>query len=367
MKKIVSFTVFVLLVVMIFDACQKDSTEPEIPIVPTTPDNDTVSVNLDSVPYTNLSQYRFFIGDMKNNTPNDGVIQYQPASGLFTDYAHKKRFVWVPAGLKGTYVADNNIIEFPVGTALIKTFYYDHVQPDNVTKIIETRVMIRKSNEWIFAEYVWNEDQTEATLSMNGSLVSLDWDEDGTPKSTIYRIPSETECLICHKSNNLPIPIGIKPQNLNNDFTYPSGRVNQLQYFISKGILENNLPSNIVSTIDYHDTTQTLKLRLRSYLDINCGHCHQENSHCDYRPIRLAFSETTDPVHLGQCVTPDDMFDPSLSNIIFPGNYNKSMMYFRLNSTDENNRMPLLGRTIVDEAGLKLVRDYISSISNCTD
>ena len=160
MKKIVSFTVFVLLVVMIFDACQKDSTEPEIPIVPTTPDNDTVSVNLDSVPYTNLSQYRFFTGDMKNNTPNDGVIQYQPASGLFTDYAHKKRFVWVPAGMKGTYVADNNIIDFPVGTALIKTFYYDHVQPDNVTKIIETRVMIRKSNEWIFAEYVWNEDQT---------------------------------------------------------------------------------------------------------------------------------------------------------------------------------------------------------------
>ena len=112
----------------------------------------------------------------------------------------------MPAGLKGTYVADNNIIEFPVGTALIKTFYYDHVQPDNVTKIIETRVMIRKSNEWIFAEYVWNEDQTEATLSMNGSFVSLDWDEEGTPKSTIYRIPSETECLICHKSNNLPIP-----------------------------------------------------------------------------------------------------------------------------------------------------------------
>jgi len=367
MRKVISFSVLGLLLLMFLDACKKDSPEPEPSPVPTTPGNETVVVNLDSVPYTHLSQYRFFTGVMKNNTPNNGVIQYRPASELFTDYAHKKRFVWVPAGMKGTYVADNNIIDFPVGTALIKTFYYDNVQPANVTKIIETRVMIRKSNGWIFADYVWNHDQTEATLSMNGSTVSLDWDEDGTPKSTVYRIPSETECLICHKSNSLPIPIGIKPQNLNNDFTYPFGRVNQLQYFISKGILENNLPPNIVSTIDYHDTTQTLKLRLRSYLDINCGHCHQENSHCDYRPIRLAFSETTDPVNLGQCVTPDDLFDPTLSNVIFPGNYNKSMMYFRLNSIDENNRMPLLGRTIVDQAGLKLLRNYISSITNCTD
>ena len=70
MKKIVSFTFFVLLAVMILDACKKDSTEPEIPIVPTTPNNDTVTVNLDSVPYTNLSQYKFFTGDMKNNIPN---------------------------------------------------------------------------------------------------------------------------------------------------------------------------------------------------------------------------------------------------------------------------------------------------------
>jgi hypothetical protein len=122
-----------------------------------------------------------------------------------------------------------------------------------------------------------------------------------------------------------------------------------------------------VSTIDYHDTTQTLKLRLRSYLDINCSHCHQLNSHCDYRPLRLAFSETTNPVNLGQCIPPDDLIEPTHTNIIFPGNYNKSMMYYRLSSVDEATRMPLLGRTLIDDTGLKLLRDYISSISNCTD
>ena len=35
----------------------------------------------------------------------------------------------------------------------------------------------------------------------------------------------------------------------------------RIQYWISKGILENNLPSTIVSTIDYHDESQPLKTR----------------------------------------------------------------------------------------------------------
>ena len=70
--------------------------------------------------------------------------------------------MWLPNGSKGTYVADHELIELPVGAVLIKTFYYDSVQPLNNTKIIETRLMIKKSTGWIFAEYVWNEDQTEA-------------------------------------------------------------------------------------------------------------------------------------------------------------------------------------------------------------
>jgi uncharacterized repeat protein (TIGR03806 family) len=364
MKKIFSAALFLsLLSLMILDACKKDSSET----MPDAPSNSGVSVDLSTVPYTKLSDYRFFSGIMKEQLPATGVIPYKPASSLFTDYAHKKRFIWLPAGLSGSYVADNKIIDFPVGTALIKTFYYDSVAPSSSTKIIETRVMIRKASGWIFAEYVWNDDQTEATLNMNGSFVSLAWQQNGTPKNTNYRIPSGTECLTCHKYNNNPIPIGIKPQNLNTNYTYPDGTSNQLQYFISKGILQNNLPPTIVSTIDYNDVTQPLKTRLRSYLDINCSHCHQLNSHCDYRPLRLAFSETLIPANLGQCITPDEFLGASLVSIIVPGNVNKSVMYFRLNSTDEDNRMPLLGRTIVDDVGVKLLRDYILSIANCND
>jgi uncharacterized repeat protein (TIGR03806 family) len=365
---------------LLFNACKKEPVEPVPATTPTptpapaptpvptpTPTPTGVSVDLSKVPYAKLSEYRFFSGALKDQIPVDEVIPYKPASSLFTDYALKKRFVWLPPGAKGDYVADNEIINLPVGAALIKTFYYNNIEPTGVTKIIETRIMIRKSTGWIFAEYVWNEDQTDASLQMNGSYTSIAWSQDGNSKSTNYRIPSETECLTCHKTNNTAVPIGIKPQNLNTNYTFNSGNVNQLQHWVSKGILENNLPSSIQSTVDYHDVNQPLKTRLRSYLDINCSHCHKENSHCDYRPLRLAFSETLLSINMGLCVTPDENIDPLLIQIIMPGNIAKSAMYYRLNSSDESNRMPLLGRTLVDEEAVQLLKDYILSIDDCND
>jgi hypothetical protein len=101
-------------------SCKKD--KPEIPDVPPLPDTG-VSVDLSQVPYPNLSDYRFFDGDMKNQMPVDGVLPYEPITPLFTDYAKKKRFVWMPAGVKANYVDDDKILDLPVGSVIIKTFY----------------------------------------------------------------------------------------------------------------------------------------------------------------------------------------------------------------------------------------------------
>jgi uncharacterized repeat protein (TIGR03806 family) len=352
-------------VLFLFSGCKKDEIIEPVPTPPPAADGSGVSVDLATVPYQNLSEYQFFTGDLKDQIPADGVVPYQPASSLFTDYALKKRFIWMPPGVKASYDGDHNLLVLPVGTALIKTFYYNNVQPSGATRIIETRVMIRKSSGWIFAEYVWNAAQTEATLDMLGSYTDVSWLQNGTPKATTYRIPSETECLICHKDNGTAIPIGIKPQNINWSYPYSDGSQNQLLKLIEQGYLENNLPANIVSTIDYADENYPLRLRLRSYLDANCAHCHRQNSHCDYRPLRLAFSETVLGQNMGICVTPDETLDPSLIEIIVPGNVNKSMMHFRLSSTSESNRMPLLGRTIVHEEGVQLLTDFINSITNC--
>lgn len=324
-----------------------------------------VDVDLTKVPYEKLSDYNFFIGPLKDQQPATGVLPYLPISSLFTDYASKNRFVWMPKGTKATANGASNILELPVGAALIKTFYYDNVQPGNSRRIIETRLMIKKESGWIFAEYVWNEDQTEAFLNMNGSNTNVLWNKNGENISINYRIPSGPECLTCHKVNDEPIPIGIKPQNLNGNYNYTSGNQNQLQKWIAQGYLENNLPQNILTVINYSDDSQPLELRVRSYLDINCAHCHREGSHCDYRPIRLALSETSNPVNLGVCVPPQENINNALTGIVVPNNPGRSVMHFRMSSQDESIQMPLIGKSLVHTEAVSMIELWINSLQSC--
>jgi uncharacterized repeat protein (TIGR03806 family) len=338
-----------------------------------------VVVDLSTVPYEKLSDYHFFSGELKNQIPSTDVIPYEPISSLFTDYAHKKRFVWIPKGAKATYNGDDKILELPVGSAIIKTFYYDNVQPANTTKIIETRIMIRKAGGWIFADYVWNDDQTEAYMDLNSSVKNISWrDENNVVRNIEYRIPNEAQCIVCHKTksyiNNVysqfNIPIGIKPQNLNKPYNYGNETVNQLTKWIQLGILENNfnLPSDENTTVNYNDVSKPLDKRVRSYFDINCAHCHTENGHCDYRPMRLGFSETNNNLtNMGVCVDTQDMqdFAPELSKIVTPRRVNQSMLYHRVNTVDETYRMPLHGRTIIHTEGVTLIENWINSLDDC--
>lgn len=376
MKKnyILLFSLVLSFSLLILSCTDLDDEEQYIPVSP-------VVVDLTQVPYPKLSDYKFFEGDMKNQTPALNVIPYEPASSLFTDYAHKKRFVWMPIGVKANYNGDGNVLDLPVGSVLIKTFYYENVQnitPVGGTRIIETRLMIKKASGWIFAEYVWNAEQTEAYLDLDGSFTEISWLENGVPKSTNYRIPNEVQCIICHKSEEIVngtevikhIPIGIKPQNLNSYYNYNGVSKNQLTKWIEQGYLNDNfsLPTVENTTVDYNDTSKSIELRARSYVDINCAHCHQNERHCDYRPMRYAFSETANNLtNMGVCVSTQDMqdFSPSLGKIVSPANINRSMMYHRLNTENEAIRMPLHGRTIIHTEGLQLIGQWINTLQPC--
>lgn len=324
----------------------------------------TVNFFIGDTPFETLSSYNFFEGNLKDLNPSFGVIPYDLNSPLFTDYAHKKRFIWMPNGVKATYVNDYTPLEFPTGTVLIKSFFYDNVLPNNETKIIETRLMYKKEDGWDFAKYVWNDEQTEAYFDNNGSFINLSWLENGDTKTVDYRIPSRGECFTCHNKFDTPVPIGPKPQNLNRYYDYTSGVSNQLSKLIEVGYLENSLPANIETTVKWDDSSESLEMRVRSYLDINCAHCHSENSYCEYRSMRFGFQDNDDPENLGVCVEPETQFIPN-SNIIKPNNIDLSILYYRINTTDESFRMPLFGRTMKHEEGVRLVEEWIASLNNC--
>jgi len=363
------------LFVIIFSCSKNDDDGEYTPISP-------VTVDLSQVPYPKLSDYKFFENELKNLSPALNVLPYQPASALFSDYAHKKRFVWMPLGSKAVFNGDENSLELPVGAVLIKNFFYENVQPSNSIKLIETRLMIRKSSGWIFANYVWNEEQTEAFFDLNGSTVPIEWkDENNQLKTVNYRIPNEVQCITCHKTRatvngesvTIYTPIGIKPQNLNFSYTYGNESKNQLLKWRDQGYLESDfsLPSTENTTINYEDTSKSVELRARSYVDINCAHCHQNDRHCDYRPMRFAFYESGSPTdgltNMGVCVNTSDMqdFPSELDKVVTPQDIDRSMLFYRINTTNESYRMPLHGRTLIHTEGVLLLKDWINSLHDC--
>jgi uncharacterized repeat protein (TIGR03806 family) len=359
-KKYFLYGILVLVIVSLIAACGSDNADDGYTEVPE--EYSPVVADLAAVPYATLSEYKLFEGDMKNLSPAKKVLPYDLNSSLFTDYAKKKRFVWMPEGTKATYNTDGSVLDFPTGTLLIKNFYYDGQQMQGAARIMETRMMIKKSDGWIFANYIWNDDQTEAVLNTNGANIDIAWNENGVAMNTTYAIPSESACAKCHTLNSKKTTIGPKPQNLNKLFAYASGSKNQLSKWIEEGYLDT-APSAIVSTVDWADASQPADLRARSYFDINCAHCHNPNSSYMLIPLKFAFAETANPANMGMCVAPvDPMPGQNFRYVISRQNAEGSLLYFKMSSNDPDHRMPILGRTVVHAEAVSFMEEWINNM-----
>jgi len=378
-KKLYLFSLLILCVsATLFVACSDADFISDDPQYRQISVNDAGGINpdLSAVPYPRLSDYGFFKDGVWNMKPANGVLPFKPASELFTDYAHKQRFVWMPPGTKATYNGDDNALEFPLGTVLIKNFYYENVAPHNIRKIVETRLLIKKAEEtetssgWYAYTYIWQNNQKDALLDSvgNGQFVPITFTENGEERTINYKIPAQSECIMCHKINTTQsvngektIPIGPKPQNLNFAIEYKDGMMNQLQKWISVGYLDSNIPPNINSAIDWKDETQPMELRAKSYLDINCAHCHRVGGHCDYTDVRYNYSNS-DLYQLGVCMPPL-FFLTNAPYIIKRGDSSKSEIVMRMNTTNQSLMMPLIGRSTVHEEGVDLIRSWIDGMS----
>ncbi|MFH1516420.1 MAG: hypothetical protein ABIH17_00935, partial [Pseudomonadota bacterium] len=83
------------------------------------PDTDVLMA---AAPAQKLADYGFF-EDAGADRPVDGVVPYDLINPLFSDHAIKHRFAYVPKGKAAAYSADD-VFDFPVGSALIKTFAF---------------------------------------------------------------------------------------------------------------------------------------------------------------------------------------------------------------------------------------------------
>ena len=310
-----------------------------------------------------LSDFSFFT-DGKAQVPSQGVVPYELISSLFSDYSYKQRWVYIPEGKSATFRKDK-VFEFPTGSALIKTFYYPIDERDLTLgkKLMETRLLLKKADGWQAVSYAWNETQDEAFIKKAGKTILNEWiDFEGEVRSVRYRVPNKNQCKECHSYNDEIMPIGPKARNLNKIFNYSDESINQLTKWMKLELI-NPVQVDLNTPGDWEDAAYGLDERVRSYLDINCGHCHSSTGGANSTGLYLDLTEER-PTHLGINKKPvaTGRGSGGFKYSIAPGNSDESILLHRMISTDPGVMMPESGRSLTHHEAIRMIKDWVDQM-----
>jgi uncharacterized repeat protein (TIGR03806 family) len=339
----------------------------------------------------NLSESGLF-DSVKDHRMKAGVIPYSVVAELWSDGAHKERFIALPTG-ETIQPARNRGWNFPDKTVLVKSFSLELKEGDPASRRwIETRFFTRQSGEWYGYSYIWNGSGTDATL-----VDAKGQDRDFTIKTATgerkqtWHYPSRAECMVCH-SRAANFVLGPSELQMNRDHTYPNGRTdNQLRVLEHLGMLKTDWyaevrgaikdpvnkpqsgqrapresallhrhPDGLKRLVDPHDATKSLDLRARSYLHANCSSCHVEAGGGNAR-IELEFDSPRDKLRLIDEKPVHQSFDLTDARLVAPGHPERSVLAHRVGLTGPG-RMPPIATSRVDERGLALLRDWIRAL-----
>lgn len=280
--------------------------------------------------------------DVAQRRPSPGVIPYALNTQLFSDYAHKDRFIYVPEGERLHFEGDG-LLAFPVGTTLIKTF-----SDGRTGARIETRLLVKKASGWAALPYVWQADGT-AVLKRAGARMPVSVEG----RAVDWQVPNVNQCKGCHAVGDTLMPIGPKARNLTPE---------SLAALRAAGLLDGPAPGTPLPRFDDAGSAG-VEARARAYLDVNCGHCHAQRGPASNSGLFLTW-ETTDPTARGIGKRPVAAGRGTGGHDldIDPGHPERSILVYRMQSTETGIAMPEIGRTLVHAEAVALVRDYISGL-----
>ncbi len=335
----------------------------------TFPEKFPAFLDVSQVSKKRISEYHFF-KDGRKQIPNERVIPYDLNTPHFSDYAKLRRFLWVPEAAKIRLNKDYSM-EFPMGSVLILTAsYLNDIQDFSLgEQLIETRLLMLAESGWQTAQYVWDESATDANLVVVGGKVNVSWIHyDNKPKFHSYLIPNRNQCKQCHEIKERLEPLGpIHAKHLNKVFRYPEGNENQLIHWMRKGVLTGlsteNLKEVPKAPVWNDPSTGALDTRARVYLEMNCSSCHRPNGLAFTSGLDLT-AEQRNPFRFGIFKAPvaAGRGVGKTRFAMVPGKPDESMIFHRMNSTDPGIRMPIVGRNLVHEEGVALIREWIAQM-----
>jgi uncharacterized repeat protein (TIGR03806 family) len=309
-----------------------------------------------------LSQTGVFT-DTRHRIPSKALIPYDLIVAFWSDGASKTRWVAIPD--ETIKFSANGQWVFPAGTVFVKNFDLpvDATDP-GVTRRLETRLLVRDSSGGVYGvTYKWRADESDADLLPGSLLENISVKTaTGEQRRQSWYYPSRKDCSTCHTAGAGGV-LGPKTRQLNHDFSYSSGTIdNELRAWNHIGLFNRPIPADELDRLPAlaasDDTARSLEDRARSYLDANCSHCHHPGGTVAYFDARY-----TTPLAQQGLIDGPVLIDQGIDSprIISPHDVWRSIAFMRVN-TDGDIRMPPLARETIDQRGVSLLSQWINSL-----
>lgn len=306
-----------------------------------------------------LAQTGLFAAGTREPAP--GLLPFAPQYPLWTDGAHKRRWLSLPAG--GAIDArDPDRWQFPPGTRVWKEFGFGG-------RPVETRMIERlPDGRWRFATYAWNPRGSEAVLAPEAGLTVSAPELPGGR----YRLPSRADCLACHDGGDDPQGgplLGLSALQLSPDrdpqALHAEASATSLRTLNEAGLIRGLPPALLDAPPRIAADTPTARAAL-GYLHGNCGHCHNDSGSLDSLSLSLAQQAAAPQVSaqrtldslLGHASRFRAHGSDSTQRVV-AGQGEASVLLQRMQSSNPLARMPPLGVQVIDREGVALVERWI--------
>lgn len=291
--------------------------------------------------------------DIATKTLAPDVLAYAPQFELWSDAAEKARWVYLPeCGVIDN--TDEDDWDFPVGTRMWKEFALGGQR-------LETRLIHRYGpgpNDFLFATYVWDAAETEATLEDNGVEDVLGTEHD---------VPATNACGRCHGPH--PSKGGLPSRYLG----FSAIQLSHTGSDVTMATLSNDGHLMVPNAAGYTVPGTPVEQAALGYLHANCASCHNDSPDgllfpsLDMR-LRAADTDATQTAaYLDLVNQPKGNFSGACTHLIAGQDVTNSCVHFRMSErgddmTPNMNQMPPLATDVADSGGLSIMEAWIASL-----
>lgn len=290
-------------------------------------------------------------------------LAYSPQYPLWSDGAEKSRWVFLPPGTR-IDARNAEAWVFPVGTKFWKEFSFDG-------KKVETRLIWRATaKSWVFATYLWNDNQSEAVLAS----------PDGVPEyfeiapGKRHSIPGVRDCRNCHEDARTPL-LGFNALQLSTDRDPLAPHAEPLKagMITLRTVVERGLLSPAREELLTHPPRipggNPRARALLGYFTTNCGSCHRATGSLAFLKLDFSHSPTvggeasepgfaTTVGRAGKWAIPG--VPAGETRRIEPGSPDRSSVHWRMISRRPVSQMPPLASVLVDREAVELLERWIA-------